>query len=376
MKYETAWKPRTVGTEKTAGRNSEKTGIWYFRNRPHPKNHSTECVPMAEVLPTRRLSRSCSTSATRTSSQAGRSAETSISGLSSKRSLWLRICHRSVDLPTYRPVDREALPCTLPSRCDPTSDGLAGIFPLRSLSDGPSNVTRRPSSGGWSMTGQGSSVGPDEYVPTWFLSTKRAFCCTHWLARAAQRSAASQSSSVHGHLVARHQYFVSGLGIIGVSLRLADCLSHLAVTTSDGTYSWDPALREPSMWMVRSNKSRSLPLCAIFFGICRVRSLFSGIIWELTKVVFFVSGCVGAIPFSVAVLRRTNGFMWNTCRAMLLSLIPTSMDGPILRPILWRTTAHRMLINCMRRFWLQPKKSRVSSLCFVLLFMQPDFLLD
>lgn len=344
MKYETTWKLRTTGTATAAGRNPEATGIRSCRDRPHLKNHPPERVPLAEVLPTRWLSRSCSPPSTRASAQTDRSAETGISGLFAKRSLRFRICHRSVDLPAYRPVDRAALRRALPRRCDPSADGFAGFFPLRSPSVEPSSVTRQPSSGGCSTTGPGSSVGLPEGMPTWFSSMKQASCCTHWFGG-------------HGHLAARRRCCGSELDTTGVYLRSADCLSRPAVTAWDGTCS--------SMWTARSDRSRSLPFCVILCGICRVRSLWSGIIWELTKVVLCVSGCVGA-----------GGFMWNTCRGMLLSLIPTSMDGPILRPTLWRTTARRMLINCMRRFWLQPKKPRNNSLFSVLLFTQPDCLLD
>jgi len=344
MKHETKWKPRTVRAAKTAGCNLETTGIWPCRNRPHPKDHTTECVPLAEVLPTRWNSSSCSPPPARASAKAESSAETSLSGMSAKRSPRFWFCHRPVDLPTYRSVDPAALRRALSCRCDPTSNGFTFVFPLRSPNARQPSVTRQPSNGGWSMIGQGSSVEPEEDMPTWFSLTKQAFCCNHWLGG-------------HGQFAARRQFFGRGLDTTDVFLRSEDCLSRPSVTIWDGICSFS--------WTARSGRSRLLPFCVIFCGIFLARSSWSGIIWVLTKVGHCVSGCVDA-----------GGFIWNTCLGMLLSLIPTSTDGHILRPIRWRTTAQRTLSSCMRQLWLLPRAWQISSLCLFLLFMQRDFLLD
>jgi len=344
MKHETKWKPRTVGAAKETGRDLETTGIRPCRNRPHPKDHSTKCLPLAKALQTRRNSSSCSPPSARTSTKAESSAKTSLSSMSAKRSPGFWLCHRPLDLPTYRSVDPAALRRALSCRCDPTSNGFTFVFPLRSPSVRQQSVTRQQSNGGWSMIGQGSSVGLHEYVPTWFSLTKQAFCCNRWFGE-------------HGQFAARRQFFGRGLDTTGVFLRSADCLSRPSVTVWDGTFS--------SLWTLLSDRSRSLLFCVIFCGIFLARSSWSGIAWVLTKVGHCVSGCVDAV-----------GFIWNTCLDMLLSLIPTNTDGHILRPIRWRTTAHWTLSSCMRKLWLLPKAWQISSLCFVRLFMQRDFLLD
>lgn len=299
MKHETKWKPGTVRAAKEAGRDLETTGGWPCRNRPHPKDHPSKCVPLAETLPTRRHSSPCSTPPTRTSTKAEDSAKTSFSGVSAKRGPGFWFCHRPMDLPTYRSTDPAALRRALSRRCDPTSDGFAFVLPLRSRNARQPSVTRQPSSVGWSMTGRGLSVEPKEGMLTWFSLTKRDFCCNHWFGG-------------HGQFAARRRFFGRGLGTTGVFLQSADCLSRHSVTVWDGTCN--------SLWTARSGRNRLLPFCVIFCGILLARSLSFGIIWLLTKVGHCVSGCVDA-----------GGFIWNTCLGMLQSLIPTSTDGGYLK---------------------------------------------
>lgn len=343
MRYETSWKSRTVGTPATAGSGTEATGLWPVRDRQHAENHATKRLPMGTNASARRGQGPDGQAGARPAPKVECPSEAGLGELPAEGRVGVWFWHRFVDLPSYCPVDRATLWCPLPRRSHPAFDGIVGFFPPRSLNAEPSNAMKQLLRGGSTTTGQGSSVGPHERVPTWYLSMRRAFCCTHWLGE-------------HGRLAARRRCCGSGPGIAGVFLQSADCLSRPAVTIWDGICSFT--------WTARFDRSRSLPLCAIFCIICRARSLSSGIIWELTRVMLCVSGWLDAAEF-----------MWNTFRGMLLSLIPTSTGGLTSRATRWRTIAPRTLNNCMRGFWPPLKVQRINSLCCARLFMQLDCLL-
>ena len=344
MRYETSWKSRTVGAKATAGSGAEATGLRSLRDRRHAENHTAKRLPLGPNTSATRRQGPEGQAGARSAVKTERSTEIRLDQVPAEGGLGIRLWHGFMDLSAYCPIDRATLWCSLPRRSHPAFDGVVGFFPLRSLNVGRLNGMKQLFCGGSTTTGQGSSVGPHEQVPTWFSSTRRAFCCIHWLGG-------------HGRLVARRRCCGNGPGTTGVFRQSADCLSRLAVTIWDGICSF--------MWTARFGRNRSLPFCEIFCVICRARSLWSGIISELTKVVFCVSGCLAAV-----------GFMWNTFPGMLLSLIPTSTVGLISKPTRWRTTAPRMLSNCMRRSWLLLKLQQNNKLYFARLFMQPDCLLD
>jgi hypothetical protein len=151
---------------------------------------------------------------------------------------------------------------------------------------------RKRSAAGSNTTGPASSVGQPDGEPTWFSSTKRAFCSIRWFGALGRRGAGRRSCG-------------SGPATIGASRPSAACPSRRDGGTLDGTCS--------SMWTPPSGKSRSSTSFATSCVIWAAPSSSSGTAWLPTAAGPCGSGCGGA-----------DACTWSTCPATRRNSTPTN----------------------------------------------------